>query len=61
MVTRFALQCISGLITKKKHKIDVSLDAYWRYNDEVGRAEALMMSLRIPHKTRLRYRDIIST
>jgi 4-hydroxyacetophenone monooxygenase len=43
MVTRFALQCISGLITKKKHTIDVSLEAYWRYNDEVDRAEALMM------------------
>jgi 4-hydroxyacetophenone monooxygenase len=43
MVTRFALECISGLITQKKHMIDVSLDAYWRYNDEVDRAEALMM------------------
>ncbi|MGD0292159.1 MAG: NAD(P)-binding domain-containing protein [Candidatus Binataceae bacterium] len=43
MVTRFALECIGGLITQKKHMIDVSLDAYWRYNDEVDRAEALMM------------------
>jgi 4-hydroxyacetophenone monooxygenase len=43
MVTRFALQCIGGLITQKKRTIDVSLDAYWRYNDEVDRAEALMM------------------
>jgi len=43
MVTRFALQCIGGLITQKKHTVDISLDAYWRYNDEVDRAEALMM------------------
>jgi 4-hydroxyacetophenone monooxygenase len=43
MVTRFALQCIGGLITQQKRTIDVSLDAYSRYNDEVDRAEALMI------------------
>ena len=43
MVTRFALECFSGLITRKKGTIDVSPDAYWRYNDEVDRAEALMI------------------
>ncbi|HUN59273.1 MAG TPA: NAD(P)/FAD-dependent oxidoreductase [Candidatus Binataceae bacterium] len=43
MVTRFALQCIGGLITQKKCTIDISLDAYERYNDEVDRAEALMI------------------
>jgi len=43
MVTRFALQCIGGLITQKKRTIDISLDAYWRYNDELDRAEMLMM------------------
>jgi 4-hydroxyacetophenone monooxygenase len=43
MVTRFALQCIGGLITQKKRAIDVSIDAYWRYNSEVDRAEALMI------------------
>jgi 4-hydroxyacetophenone monooxygenase len=43
MVTRFALQCISGLITQKKRTVDITLDAYWRYNDEVDRAEALMV------------------
>ncbi len=43
MVTRFALQCIGGLITQKKRTIDISLDAYWRYNDEVDRAEDLMV------------------
>jgi cation diffusion facilitator CzcD-associated flavoprotein CzcO len=43
MVTRFALECFGGLITQKKRTIDISLDAYWRYNDEVDRAEALMI------------------
>jgi 4-hydroxyacetophenone monooxygenase len=43
MVTRFALQCIGGLIAQKKSTVDISLDAYWRYNDEVDRAEALMI------------------
>jgi 4-hydroxyacetophenone monooxygenase len=43
MVTRFALECFGRLITQKKRTIDVSLDAYWRYNDEVDRAEALMI------------------
>ena len=43
MVTRFALQCIGGLITQKKLVIDISVDAYARYNDEVDRAEALMI------------------
>jgi 4-hydroxyacetophenone monooxygenase len=43
MVTRFALQCIGGLITQKKRVVDISLDAYSRYNDEVDRAEALMI------------------
>jgi 4-hydroxyacetophenone monooxygenase len=43
MVTRFALQCIGGLITQKKRTVDISLDAYWRYNNEVDRAEALMI------------------
>jgi len=43
MVTRFALQCIGGLITEKKRTVDITLEAYWRYNDEVDRAEALMI------------------
>ena len=43
MVTRFALQCFSRLITQKKRTIDVKLDAYWRYNDEVDRDEAMMI------------------
>jgi 4-hydroxyacetophenone monooxygenase len=43
MVTRFALQCFGRLITGKKSTIDVSLDAYWRYNDELDRYEAMMI------------------
>jgi 4-hydroxyacetophenone monooxygenase len=43
MVTRFALECLGALITGKKRTVDVSLDAYWRYNGEVDRAEALMI------------------
>ena len=43
MVTRFALECFSRLITQKRHTIDVKLDAYWRYNDEVDRYEAMMI------------------
>ena len=41
MVTRFALECIGGLISQGKQAVDVKLDAYWRYNDEVDRAERL--------------------
>jgi 4-hydroxyacetophenone monooxygenase len=43
MVTRFALECIGGLIAQKKSTVDISFDAYSRYNDEVDRAEALMI------------------
>jgi 4-hydroxyacetophenone monooxygenase len=43
MVARFVLQCFSRLITGNKSTIDVSLDAYWRYNDEVDRYEAMMI------------------
>jgi 4-hydroxyacetophenone monooxygenase len=43
LVTRFALDCLGELITGKRKTIDVSLDAYWRYNAEVDRAEELMI------------------
>jgi len=43
MVTRFALECIALLITQKRKTIDVSLDAYWRFNAELDRDEALMI------------------
>jgi 4-hydroxyacetophenone monooxygenase len=40
MVTRFALHCISGLVTTNKRAVDVTIDAYWRYNAVVDRAES---------------------
>jgi len=43
MVTRFALQCFSRMIIRKEHTIDVKPDAYWRYNDELDRYEAMMI------------------
>jgi len=41
MVTRFVLQCIGHLITSGKKSVDVTPDAYWRYNQELDRAESL--------------------
>ena len=41
MVIRFALQCIEHLIIEAKHTVDVTVDGYWRYNDELDRHEAL--------------------
>jgi 4-hydroxyacetophenone monooxygenase len=41
MVTRFALECIEHLILEGKQTVDVTLDGYWRYNNELDRQEAL--------------------
>ncbi|MPY93180.1 MAG: SidA/IucD/PvdA family monooxygenase [Acidimicrobiia bacterium] len=41
MVTRFALQCIGHVLVDDKHTVDVTVDAYWRYNNELDRREAL--------------------
>jgi 4-hydroxyacetophenone monooxygenase len=43
MEIRFALQCIGGLITRGKSSVDVTTDAYWRFNDELDREEAMMI------------------
>src|SRR5690242_14178022 len=43
ITTRFALECIGGLITKKLRSVDVTIDAYWRFNDELDRAEVTAM------------------
>jgi len=40
VVTRFALECISSLITEKKRTVEVTADAYWQYNDVLDRAQA---------------------
>jgi 4-hydroxyacetophenone monooxygenase len=43
MVTRFALDCIQGLILRKKRTVEPTLDAYWRFNDELDRWQPHMM------------------
>jgi len=40
---RFALQCIAGLIEGGKRSVEVTEDAYWRYNEELDREESLMI------------------
>ncbi|MEZ5656648.1 MAG: NAD(P)/FAD-dependent oxidoreductase [Sphingobium sp.] len=40
MVTRFALNCIGGLIAQDKRTVDTTMDAYWRYNQEIDKAES---------------------
>jgi 4-hydroxyacetophenone monooxygenase len=40
VVTRFALECIASLITQDKKAVEVTTDAYWRYNDALDRAQA---------------------
>jgi 4-hydroxyacetophenone monooxygenase len=36
---RFALGCMAHLILNNKSRVDVTLDAYWQYNDEIDKAE----------------------
>jgi 4-hydroxyacetophenone monooxygenase len=40
MVTRFALECIEKLILEGKHAIDVTEEAFSRYNEELDQREA---------------------
>ena len=40
---RFALSCIAGLIEQDKRAVEVTTDAYWRYNDELDRTEKRMI------------------
>lgn len=40
---RFALQCIAGLITQDKRTVEVTEDAYWRFNAELDREESFML------------------
>jgi cation diffusion facilitator CzcD-associated flavoprotein CzcO len=37
LVTRFAVGCIAGVIAQGKDTVDVTMDAYQRYNDELDR------------------------
>lgn len=43
MATRFGLQCIAGLIERGAKTVDVTPEAYWRYNAEVDEAEKKML------------------
>lgn len=43
IVTRFALQCIAGLIVSGRRSVDVTSEAYWRFNDELDREEKKMV------------------
>jgi 4-hydroxyacetophenone monooxygenase len=43
LVVKFAVECMGGLIMQNKRTVDVTTDAYWRYNAEVDRCEARMM------------------
>ena len=40
---RFALQCIAGLIAQDKHTVEVTDDAYRRFNAELDREESFML------------------
>jgi 4-hydroxyacetophenone monooxygenase len=40
---RFALACIAGLIKQGKRTVDVSSQAYWRFNEELDREEQQMI------------------
>jgi 4-hydroxyacetophenone monooxygenase len=42
VVTRFALENIGGLIEQGKRTVEVTEDAYWRYNAEIDKAEKFM-------------------
>jgi 4-hydroxyacetophenone monooxygenase len=41
MVTRFALECIEHLVLEGKKSVDVTVDGYWKYNNELDRLEAM--------------------
>jgi 4-hydroxyacetophenone monooxygenase len=40
MITRFALECLAHLIVNDHRTVEVTTDAYWRYNNELDRLEA---------------------
>jgi 4-hydroxyacetophenone monooxygenase len=40
---RFALQCIAGLIEQGQRSVEVTEDAYWRFNRELDEVERHMV------------------
>jgi len=43
MEIRFAMQCVAGMIETGHRSVEVSEEAYWRFNDELDRAEKKMI------------------
>jgi 4-hydroxyacetophenone monooxygenase len=43
MMTRYALECIQLLILDGHRSVDVTLDAYWRYNDALDHRERMLI------------------
>jgi 4-hydroxyacetophenone monooxygenase len=43
VATRFALECIAHLITQNKRAVDVTMDAYWRFNEVLDREGELKL------------------
>jgi 4-hydroxyacetophenone monooxygenase len=43
IVTRFALQCVAGLITQDKRAVEVTTEAYWRFAKELDLEEKQMI------------------
>lgn len=39
MATRFLLDCLKELVLRDKRSVDVTTEAYWRYNDQLDRRE----------------------
>jgi 4-hydroxyacetophenone monooxygenase len=39
ITTRYALECVERLILDGRRSVDVTVDAYWRYNDALDREE----------------------
>jgi 4-hydroxyacetophenone monooxygenase len=40
---RFALSCIAGLIEQQKRSVEVTSEAYWRFNEELDLEERMMI------------------
>jgi 4-hydroxyacetophenone monooxygenase len=40
IITRFALECMAALITRDMRSVEVTPEAYWRYNDALDVAAA---------------------
>ena len=55
MTTRFAIENIMGLVESGKTSVEVTEDAYWRYNKEIDEREPLMIYA--DHRARNYYKN----